>query len=121
MIDSFENDMEKHKRSHSQRSSCQEQKKGFKRQREITPAIRLEANRKSARQSRKRKKVMVEQMKKTISRLTIENHKLKSNNKAQQEEIALIRTLFFQDLASICNVSTFGFLNHFLLISASSF
>lgn len=52
---------------------------------------RMEANRQRARDIRKRKKKMVEEMKQQIVQLTIENRQLHRQNQLQQTEIQLLR------------------------------
>ena len=56
-----------------------------------TTKMRLESNRQRAKEIRKRKKIMVEDMQKKIVILTMENNNLRTESQAQQEEIVLLR------------------------------
>ena len=53
---------------------------------------RLEMNRQRAKDIRRRKKKMMEEMQKQIVFLTMENNKLRTQNQMQQAEINLLRT-----------------------------
>ena len=53
---------------------------------------RMEVNRMRAKQIRKRKKQMEEDMQKQIIQLTLENNKLRTQLKIQENEISLLRS-----------------------------
>ena len=80
------------------------QNKPIKREKK-TQQKRVEMNRIRAKDNRKRKKCMLEDMKEIISRLQTENYQLQLHNKIQQEEIALHRREVSRVLESNHNVS----------------
>jgi len=53
--------------------------------------MRLEVNRQRAREIRKRKKIMIENMQNQLVLLTLENNKLRMENQNQQQELAVLR------------------------------
>mmetsp|Transcript_37536 Transcript_37536/g.44776 ORF Transcript_37536/g.44776 Transcript_37536/m.44776 type:complete len:202 (-) Transcript_37536:218-823(-) len=53
--------------------------------------MRLEVNRQRAREIRKRKKIMIENMQNQLVLLTMENNKLRMENQNQQQELAVLR------------------------------
>ena len=54
---------------------------------------RMEANRLRAKATRRKKKVMIEEMRSKIFVLTVENEKLKNQNRVQQTEIEFLRNI----------------------------
>jgi len=65
--------------------------KGLQKRERQTTETRLEVNRQRAKENRKRKKNMTEEMQKQLVLLTLQNNKLRIENQTQQEEITLLR------------------------------
>ena len=79
--------------------------KSLQKREKQTAEMRLEVNRERAKDIRKRKKIMIEEMQKQLVLLTMENNKLRMDSQMQQEEITLLRKTS-QLLASNIRVSS---------------
>ena len=79
--------------------------KSLQKREKQTAEMRLEVNRQRAKDIRKRKKIMIEEMQKQLVLLTMENNKLRMDSQMQQEEITLLRKTS-QLLASNIRVSS---------------
>ena len=62
---------------------------------------RMEANRLRAKATRRKKKVMIDEMRSKIFVLTVENDKLKNQNRVQQTEIEFLRNIQGQQLQQV--------------------
>ena len=65
--------------------------KSYAKEKKQTMEMRLEANRQRAKEIRKRKKLMIEDMQKQLVLLTMENDKLRTENQKQQQDLIVLR------------------------------
>lgn len=97
LVDPSENPAKKRKSSEDGNEdevdtiSIQDDEKSTVKEKKQTAEMRLEVNRQRAREIRKRKKIMIENMQNQLVLLTMENNKLRTENQNQQQELAVLR------------------------------
>ena len=91
--------------------------KGLTKEKRRTTQTRLEINRIRAREGRKRKKLMIEDMQMQILLLTVKNDNLRRENQTQQQEINLLRNKYRSLLSN--HIVSYGFI--FASVNLSSF